>query len=258
MSATNMKVRCALAFALAAACHHDKAAPPSSFGLYLLAMQWAPNACCAHPGKEAGAESCGALAGSYAATHVTLHGLWPSYTDDESRGRPRPWPQYCGALAHCEHDEDASCAPGVPVPPDLAARAPAYITDHGALATHEWSKHGSCTRLSPAAYFAAELAAIRSLPGDGTPDVLSAAAGKDVARADLSRAFGIPPEAVALGCDAHCELTQVGFCLGHDAADQPTTPIACPHNVLSSEYDNGCVTRGCERVVVQAAGECGR
>ena len=240
--------RLALALLVVASCRGaDK---PASFGLYLLAMQWAPNACCAHPGKEAGTEACGALAGTFAATHLTLHGLWPSYTDDEARGRPRPWPQYCGAFAHCEHDEDATCAPSAPIPPDLAARAPAYSTDHGALATHEWSKHGSCTRLAPGAYFAAELAAIRSLPGLATP------LGNEVARTELASSFGVPAEAVALGCDAHCRLTQVGFCLGHDDADQPTAPIACPHNVVTSDYDNGCVTHSCERIAVQGVGEC--
>jgi ribonuclease T2 len=227
-------------------------APASDFGFYLLAMRWAPQACCAEPGRP----ECAALAGSFAATHLTLHGLWPNFTDEQSRGKPRPWPQYCGAYHHCEAAEDARCAPGVAVPDPLARLAPEYVA--GVLATHEWSKHGSCTRLSAAEYFAAELAAIRSIPGDATPDALRSAAGADLARDDLQRGFGVPPDSVVLGCDAHCRLTQVSFCLARDAGDHPTSPIACSANVTTSDYDNGCVTRGCQRVAILAAGACAR
>jgi ribonuclease T2 len=236
------------------ACHHPSgpAAPPANdeFGLYLLAMTWAPNFCCAQPRHD----ECAALAGSFAATHLTLHGLWPNYTDEQQRGKPRAWPQYCGAYAHCEAAEDASCAPGVAVPAELAPFAPGYVS--GSLATHEWSKHGSCTALTAAEYFGAERAAIHAVPGDATPEVLHAAIGKDVARDELQRGFGVPADSVVLGCDAQCRLTQVGFCFAHDANDRPTTPIACSASVRTSDYDNGCGVRRCERVAVQAAGAC--
>lgn len=249
-------MRALLVLLVLAACHSSPApAPPSSttasaandFGFYLLAMSWAPSFCCTEPGKA----QCANLAGSFAATHLTLHGLWPNFTDEQSRGRPRAWPQFCGSYAHCEQAEDASCAPGVAVPPELAELAPAYVTD--TLATHEWSKHGSCTALPAAGYFAAELTAIRSIPN---ADAMAASIGKDLARDDLQRAFGIPPASVVLGCDAHCRLTQVGFCLAKDAHDNPTTPTPCTQNVTTSDYDNGCVVRGCARVAIQAAGAC--
>jgi ribonuclease T2 len=226
--------------------------PGSEFGLYLLSMTWEPNRCC----TERDHQQCSQLPGSFAATHLTLHGLWPNYTDEQSRGKPRAWPQYCGAYQHCDSREDASCAPGVAVPQELARLAPGYVAGTGGFATHEWSKHGSCTRLSAAEYFGAELAAIRAIPGDATPDALSAAVGADLGRDALQRAFGVPPDSVMLGCDAHCRLARVGFCLAKDAGDHPTTPITCTANVATSDYDNGCVTHGCERVVVQAAGAC--
>jgi ribonuclease T2 len=254
-----------LSFALAlAACHPPAPAPssaaplpapstttpPSEFGFYLLAMTWAPSFCCREPSKQ----ECAQLAGSFAATHLTLHGLWPNFTDEQSRGKPRAWPQFCGAYAHCEQAEDATCAPDVAVPPELAQLAPAYVAD--GLATHEWSKHGSCTSLPATGYFAAELAAIHAVPSDATPDALRAAIGKDLARDDLQRAFGIPPESVVLGCDTTCRLTQVGFCFAKDAHDNPTAPTPCTQNVTTSDYDNGCVVRGCARVAIQAAGAC--
>jgi ribonuclease T2 len=253
-------MRALLLSILLAACHPSGPSPMplprpnQDFGFYLLAMTWAPNFCCTEPAKE----QCSQLAASYAATHLTLHGLWPNFTDEQARERGRAWPQYCDAYAHCEKAEDATCAPGVAVPAALAKYAPGYVTDNGTLATHEWSKHGSCTLplLEPADYFMAEWGAIVSLPNDATPDTLRAAIGKDLARDDLQRAFGVPRESVVLGCDAKCRLTQVGFCLARDEAYRPMGPRPCAKNVTTSDYDNGCVVRGCARVAIQAAGSC--
>ena len=182
---------------------------------------------------------------------VTLHGLWPNYTEAQAPGKTHAWPQFCGGFAHCETTEDASCAPGVAVPPALAALAPAYVD--GTLATHEWSKHGSCTSMTPKDFFAAELAAIHSIPHDATPETVRAAAGHDMARDELQRAFGVAPETVVLGCTATCELTQVAFCVGKDERDRPTFPTPCTRSVTSSDYDNGCIVRSCERIRIRAA-----
>lgn len=224
---------------LAACSSHSSPATPAargaSFGYYLLAMTWSP----------AQKDQC-TLPPAF-----TLHGLWPNYTEAQAQGQPHAWPQFCGAFAHCEQAEDASCAPGVPVPPELAAFAPAYVK--GTLATHEWSKHGSCTRLAPGPYFEAELAAITTIPDHANPVAVKAAAGTDMSRDDLVKAFGIPAESVNLGCTDACELTQVAFCLGKDDRDQPTGPVPCTASVTSSDYDNGCVVKKCERVKLLAA-----
>ncbi|HEY0252956.1 MAG TPA: hypothetical protein VGC41_15580 [Kofleriaceae bacterium] len=227
----------------AAACHGTApapttpppAAPQSSFGYYLLAMTWSP----------ATKDQC-TLPPAF-----TLHGLWPNFTEAQAAGKPHAWPQFCGAFAHCETAEDASCAPDAPVPADLAAFAPAYV--NGTLATHEWSKHGSCTIMQPAAYFEAELAAIHLIPSNATPDRVRLAAGKDLPLADLQHAFGISADAVMLGCNAACELQQVAFCLAKDDHENPTAPVACTASVSTSDYDNGCAVRHCERVVIPAA-----
>lgn len=230
-------MRAAICLLLLGACHpaapSPPSPPPSNFGFYLLAMMWTPSSCA-----------------------LTLHGLWPNYTDEQSRGRARAWPQYCGRYAHCETAEDASCAPGVPVPAALAPLAPAYLGD-GSFATHEWSKHGSCTSLPAAAFFAAELAAIHLIPDDATPAALRRAAGQELAREDLRAAFGVPPASVVLGCDDHCRLTQVGFCIAKDAHDGPVAPTACSANVTSSDYDNGCTMHHCDRVAIPGSAACG-
>jgi hypothetical protein len=49
----------------------------------------------------------------------------------------------------------------------------------------------------------------------------------------------------------------VGICLSHDAADQPTEPVACPANTTRSREDNSCVLQRCDRVLIQQSGDCG-
>src|ERR1700759_180184 len=93
--------------------HPVKAVEPApSFGLYVLALSWAPSFCCGHADKE----ECANLPQAFAGTPLTLHGLWPNYTDDEQRGRTT-YPQFCGTYAHCSH-HDPSCAPDPSTIPD--------------------------------------------------------------------------------------------------------------------------------------------
>jgi ribonuclease T2 len=229
------------------------AGAPVSFGLYVLALSWAPNFCCGHASKE----ECSGLQGSFAANHLTLHGLWPNYSDTEAKGRAT-YPQFCGAFKHCQKNHDKSCEPDPStVPAEMKQLAPGYIGDGYFLADHEWPKHGSCTGLDPATYFKAALDAMKARPGEsGTPAALKAAVGKEIALPDLQNAFGMPATSVLLSCDSDCRLSQVSFCLAHDAHGMPTTPIVCPTNTTTAEYDNGCVTRGCQSITVQEAGSC--
>jgi len=223
----------------------------AEFGLYVLALSWAPTFCCGHPDKE----ECARLADAYAGTHLTLHGLWPNYRDDEARGRDT-YPQFCGDYARCRNHHDRSCAPDpATLPEEMRELAPGYVGDHDFLADHEWPKHGSCTGLDAASYFRAALAAMRALPGKGTPEKLSTAIGHDLEVEALAGAFGVPRESVLLGCEADCRLTQVSVCLAHEPTGAGK-PVACPENTTRSTYDNGCITRGCTRVTIPAAGSC--
>jgi ribonuclease T2 len=222
---------------------------PTSFGLYVLALSWAPSFCCGHPDKE----ECANLATSYAGTHLTLHGLWPNFTDDEARGHAT-YPEFCGSYGHCKQQHDASCEPDpATLPAEMKDLGPGYLGDHDYLAAHEWPKHGSCTGLRPRVYFEAALGAMKAIP---TPETVRAAIGGALPLAELQHAFGIPAESVLLSCDAKCRLSQISFCLAHDAKDLPTRPIACPSNTTNAKYDNGCVTRGCASVTIPAAGSC--
>ena len=235
----------------------DTSAASSSFGLYLLALSWAPNFCCGHEGRG----QCDGLATSFGADHLTLHGLWPSYTDAESARGGADYPVYCGRYGACKSKNAPApsfCDPDpATIPAAMSKYGPGYVTDNNFLANHDWPKHGSCSGLDPSAFFAAMIKSLLALPGEsGTPDLLRRSPGAEVATADLRASFGAPAS-VVLSCDAGCNLVEVGICLAHDPRGNPTGPIPCPANVTGREYDNGCVTRGCAKIRVQKAGQCG-
>jgi ribonuclease T2 len=103
--------------------------PNQQFDYYLLNLSWSPEFCFSHRD----APEC--------AQHLTftLHGLWPENKDGS-------FPQNC------------SNAPG---PSDPSQYSDIY-PDPG-LVEHEWRTHGTCSGLTPDAYFATARTAFRTI-----------------------------------------------------------------------------------------------
>ncbi len=98
-----------------------------AFDYYLLALSWTPS-WCALEGDDQGSPQCDAGQGF----GFTLHGLWPQYEDG--------WPSFC---------------PSAERPPSRAMTgAMADIMGSSGLAWHQWRKHGVCSGLSAADYYA--------------------------------------------------------------------------------------------------------
>ncbi len=97
------------------------------FDYYVLSLSWSPT-WCALEGEARGSPQCAA-----AADHGwVLHGLWPQYH--------RGWPAHC----HTSHR-----------PPSRAMTdGMADIMGTSGLAWYQWKKHGTCSGLSAADYFA--------------------------------------------------------------------------------------------------------
>ena len=97
------------------------------FDYYVMALSWSPN-WCAREGAVRGSPQCDAEADF----GWVLHGLWPQYE--------RGWPDYC-RTSHA--------------PPSRAQTgAMADIMGTSGLAWHQWRKHGVCSGLDPADYYA--------------------------------------------------------------------------------------------------------
>jgi ribonuclease T2 len=114
------------------------------FDYYVLSLSWSPT-WCALTGDARGADQCDPR-------HdfgFTLHGLWPQYD--------LGWPGSCRTRER---------------PPTRAETAAmADIMGSGGLAWHEWKKHGTCSGLAAADYFAL---ARRAYEGAAIPDYFRA------------------------------------------------------------------------------------
>ncbi|NOK23593.1 ribonuclease T2 family protein, partial [Corallococcus carmarthensis] len=224
------------------------------FGSYLLALTWAPTFCRTHPDKE----ECEHLEDTFGATHLTLHGLWPQFNDEEARELNCTYPAFCGGLCECKNsDAPSRCFPDpATIPPAMGTYGPGFVTDNFFLANHEWPKHGSCTGMDARTYFQSNIDALLSLPGDqGTPAALRDNVGGSVKLEDLRASFG-QGDSVAFACDPGCNLMEVGICFAVDDQRRPSARMTCPKSVTSGATNN-CVGNGsqprCPTVKIQAA-----
>ncbi len=170
---------------------------PGEFDHYVLALSWQPN-WCAREGE--GAPQCDRGLG------WTLHGLWPQH----EAGWPSDCPSPFGEPSRRE------------------AAAMADIMGSAGLARHEWRRHGTCSGLSPAGYFALsrrafEAAAIPEAFGR-LPRAVEIPASV-VEDAFLREDGRLVPDGVTVTCEAgHVE--EVRLCLTRELEPRPCAPDA--------------------------------
>ena len=157
------------------------------FDYYLLALSWSPTFCLTHADNE----QCTGKGYGF-----VLHGLWPQY----ERGG---WPQFC---------KDAA-------PLTAAERAQGsslYVS--GQLLSHEWKKHGTCTGLGGAGYFAQadKALAVVKIPPALEPSTTSQSLAPQAIVDLFQRANpGLPSNAVAVRCNGP-QLSEVWVCMSKD------------------------------------------
>lgn len=105
----------------------DRAAP-GGFEFYVLSLSWSPTYCRENRGSR-DAQQCR----SGRPFGFIVHGLWPQHES----GFPE------------------SCAANAPRVSDATMRAMRDIMPSNGLIIHQWRKHGTCTGLTPDAYFEA-------------------------------------------------------------------------------------------------------
>ncbi|MEX0337446.1 MAG: ribonuclease T [Arenibacterium sp.] len=97
------------------------------FDYYVLSLSWSPN-WCLREGDARGSEQCDA----HHDFGWILHGLWPQYH--------KGFPEFCQSAKR--------------PPSRVMTRDMADIMGTSGLAWHQWKKHGTCTGLEAADYFA--------------------------------------------------------------------------------------------------------
>ena len=169
-------------------------AEPGRFDFYVLALSWSPSYCEAteNRARNRGRDrQCDGRPFSF-----VVHGLWPQYE--------RGFPSYCQVPA-----------------PRLDRRIVGEMLDlmpSPSLIFHEWDRHGTCSGLSPHAYFETVRKARTTVkvPSDyvALSNPITVTPG-EVAAAFVKANPGLFSAAIAVSCDGR-RLTEVRVCLGKD------------------------------------------
>ncbi|MEL7177443.1 MAG: ribonuclease T2 [Pseudomonadota bacterium] len=129
-------MRFALILVLLAGIANAEGEKAGEFDYYVMALSWSPT-WCALEGDARGSDQC-----DVQHDHGwTLHGLWPQFH--------RGWPSYCRTPYRA--------------PSRGQTAAMADIMGSGGLAWHQWRKHGVCSGVDAADYFALSRKAYESV-----------------------------------------------------------------------------------------------
>jgi ribonuclease T2 len=183
-----------LAIAASASAQDRRQNAPGEFDFYVLSLSWSPSFCEAASERGNSGRSqaqCGGRPFSF-----VVHGLWPQYENGFPNYCQRPSPRLDRAIMTSMLD--LMPAPG--------------------LIFSEWDKHGTCSGLSPRAYFEAvrKARAAVKIPAD----FLDLSAPKTITPAEIENAFikanpGLSNSAVAIICDQR-RLSEVRICMSKD------------------------------------------
>jgi ribonuclease T2 len=177
---------------------------PGQFDFYVLALSWSPSYCEAAEDRHRRRVPDRQCSGRPFA--FVVHGLWPQYE--------RGFPSYCQVPApRLDRAIVGSMLDLMPSP-------------H--LIFHEWDQHGTCSGLTPRAYFdtVRNARAVVKIPAD----YLDPTSSMSVSPGEVADAFvkanpGLSRRAMAVSCDGK-RLTEVRLCLGKDFSFHDCAEIA--------------------------------
>jgi ribonuclease T2 len=179
---------------------------------YVLALSWQPTFCESNEERP----ECRALDPTdFAATHLTVHGLWPN-------DRPNAGPTYCGIDGETRALDQPKSWCELPEP-EMSGKTRAHLaqTMPGVLSCldrHEWIKHGTCAGLGAERYFGETLRLASAVQATAFGQAIAASVGREVTPEQLIRAFEASfgagsGKALTLVCSARGDLSEVRIAL---------------------------------------------
>ena len=157
-------------------------APSAAKTQYVFAVSWEP-AFCEGKGMDSKAECKNQTAGSFEATHLALHGLWP---------QPRS-NSYCNVSAGDKALDKAHQWSDLPAV-NLSAGTRAALDQvmpgtQSDLERHEWLTHGTCYGATADKYFTDAVTVIQAINASPVRDLFAANIGKTLTLNQVRGAF---------------------------------------------------------------------
>lgn len=170
---------------------------PGRFDFYVLALSWSPSFCSSEAGRRS-REQCAPGAGNA----FVVHGLWPQFE--------RGFPSWC---------DDRN-------PPRYAVEQARGVFPEEGLARYQWRKHGSCSGLSPTAYYnlVRQVKAKVVIPEDlRRPGESLRKDPREIERAFVDANKSLRADMIAVTC-TRGQLEEVRICISKDGRDFRTCP----------------------------------
>lgn len=220
---------------------------PGRADSYVLALSWQPAFCQAY-GYEKGKPECLQLrSNSFQASHLVLHGLWPSQRNCGQHY------SYCLGSIRSRNCDYPPLSLSAAVATSLKQMMPSYA--HGScLERYEWNKHGSCQSLSADDYYSLAIRLNKEVNQTALGQFLHEHLGYTVQRGQLRemirRSFGQnTTRKVYLGCkkgllvDIYIQLPAL---IPANESLQTLVQKApdfehyesCPGNIVISDFNN--------------------
>src|SRR5438128_1999520 len=164
---------------------------PGQFDFYVLSLSWSPSFCDAAGDRAQRQPECGTRPYSF-----VVHGLWPQYE--------KGFPEFCQVPApRLDRNIVSSMLDLMPAP---------------RLIFNEWDRHGTCSGLSPNAYFEnvrKARAAVKIPDAYIAPSAPLTVSPDEVEEAFVQANPGLSRDGIAVTCRSR-RLGEVRICLGKD------------------------------------------
>ncbi|NLS04662.1 ribonuclease [Rhizobium sp. P32RR-XVIII] len=214
---------------------------------FILAASWQPAFCQTNQQKP---ECSSQTKERFDATNFSLHGLWPLRQN------------YCGVskdVQAADKDGDWQKLPEVKLTPENTAALDKVMpgTQSG-LERHEWTKHGTCAKMSADDYFGVATRLISDLNGSAVRELFAENVGKtlkaDQIKAAFDKSFGAGAgERVNMSCrraGGARVISELTIGLSEDAGSAEKAGAGLAKLIQSA----GHTSFGCDQGVVDAAG----
>jgi len=221
------------------------------FDYYVLALSWQPAFCEFHSDKP---ECRSQTESRYDATHLVLHGLWPSV-----RGDSRHEYGFCGISRDIQEKDRKGAWCETPAL-NLADKERLTALMPGAqscLERHEWFRHGSCSGLSEVEYFTKSLDLVEQIAKTKFSAYLTSHIGKRVTLRSIldvfEKDFGKgSSRSLILRCDSQhgtSLLTEVQLFLKKESL---SAPLSSESFVRADEAEKGSCRK---QIAIDAVGK---